>query len=236
MPVTIREMRQELRVQIGESIEAYASEEPKQAFLLKSILNIDYLKSCVIFFAVQNVRARGEMIQELLGQGFDERLKKYWNSCNKFLLKLAQFRNALAHWQPYSNIYEGVDGKRHYEPALGPQTQNGLEPLEASDFPAFIEDCDYIGTEIQKLDAMIIGGPRAWPEKFQPPTIRQNRAALRPRRTAKAPQPLRPPSKPSVLQKGRNPSAKQRRQVIIPSRKVERMRNVGESGRNQKPR
>jgi hypothetical protein len=34
MPVTIREVRQELRVQIGESIEAYASVEAKQAFLL----------------------------------------------------------------------------------------------------------------------------------------------------------------------------------------------------------
>jgi hypothetical protein len=212
MPVTIREMRQELRVQIGESIEAYASVEAKQAFLLKSILNIDYRKACVIFFAVQNVRARGEMIQDLLGH---ERLEKYWNSCNKFLLKLAQFRNALAHWQPYSNLYEGLGGKKHYEPALGPPTQNGLKPLEASDFPAFIEDCDYIGTEIQKLDAMIIGGPRSWPEKFQPPAIRQNRAALRPRRIAKAPQPQRPPSKPSVLHKGRKPSAKQRRQRAL---------------------
>jgi hypothetical protein len=67
MLVTIREMRQEIRVQIGESIEAYAPVEAKQAFLLKSILNVDYRKACIIFFAVQNVRARGEMIQDLLG-------------------------------------------------------------------------------------------------------------------------------------------------------------------------
>jgi hypothetical protein len=215
MPVTIREMRQEIRVQIGESIEAYASVEARQAFLLATILNIDYRRACVIFFAVQNVRARGEMIQELLDQGFDERLKKYWNSCNKFLLKLAQFRNALAHWQPYSNLYEGSGGNRHYEPALGPPTLNDLKPLEAGDFPAFVEDCDYVGGEIEKLDAIIKSGPRAWPERFQPPTIRPNRASLRPRRTAKELQPQRPPSKPNPLQKGRKPSAKQRRQRAL---------------------
>jgi hypothetical protein len=42
------------------AIEAYASLEAKQAFLLKSILRIDYQQACIIFSAVQNVRARGE--------------------------------------------------------------------------------------------------------------------------------------------------------------------------------
>jgi hypothetical protein len=215
MPVTIREMRQAIRTNIGESIEAYASVEAKQAFLLATILNIDWRRACVIFFAVQNVRARGEMVEELLGQGFDERLKKYWNACNKFLLKLAQVRNALAHWQPYSNLYESPGGERHYEPALGPPTLSELKPLEAGDLPAFVEDCEYIGGEIQKLDAMIKSGPRAWPERFRPPTIRPNQAVLRPRRTAKELQPRRPPSKPNFLQKGRKPSAKQKRQRAL---------------------
>jgi hypothetical protein len=58
MPVAIEEVRRELRGRIGESIEAYASVEAKQAFLLMSILKIDYRKACTIFFAVQNVRAR----------------------------------------------------------------------------------------------------------------------------------------------------------------------------------
>jgi hypothetical protein len=212
MPVTIREMRQAIRLNIGESIEAYASVEARQAFLLATILNLDYRRAGTIFFAVRNVRARGEMIQELLDQGFDERIKKYWDSCNRFLQKLAKFRNALAHWQPYANLYEGLNGETHYEPALGPPTQNDMKPLEASNFPAFVEDCDYIGGEIHKLDAMIKSGPGAWPERFQPPTIRQNRASLRPRRTPKELQPPRPPSKPSALQKGGKPSPKQRRQ------------------------
>jgi len=209
MPVTVQDMRRELRLQIGESIEAYASVEAKQAFLLKSILDIDYRKACVIFFAVQNVRARGDMIQDLLEQGFDTRLQDYWKSCNGFLLKLAQFRNALAHWQPYSNLYEGPDDKRHLEPALGPPTHNDLKALEARDFPAFIEDCAYIGGEIHKLDAMIKSGPKVWAQNFQQPVIRRNRAVLRRHRTATQPQ--RPPSKPSSLQKGQKPSRKQRR-------------------------
>ncbi|WP_145927475.1 hypothetical protein [Bradyrhizobium neotropicale] len=215
MPVTIREVRQQLREQIGEAIEAYATVEAKQAFLLMSILHIDYQKACIIFSAVQNVRARGEMMQDLLDQVSDGRLKRYWSLCNAFLLKLAQFRNAMAHWQPYSNLYEGPGDKLHYEPALGPPAQNGLKPLEASDFPAFIEDCGYIGEEIQKLDAIIKTGLRSWPEKFPPPVIRQNRAVLRRLRSAKELQPQRPPSKPNLLQKGQKPSAKQRRQRAL---------------------
>ena len=215
MPIHTREMRRELRQQIGESIEAYAAVEAQQAFLLKSILKVDYREACIIFSAVQNVRARGEMIQDLLARYFDRRLEKYWASCNAFLLKLARFRNALAHWQPYSNLYETPDGKRRFEPALGPPAANGLKPLEARDFPAFITDCEYIQSEIQKLDAIIIGGPGAWAEKFQPPAIRQNQAVLRSRQTPKELQPHRPPSKPKPLQKGRTPSAKQRRQRAL---------------------
>jgi hypothetical protein len=209
-------MRRELRMQIGESIEAYASVEARQAFLLKSILRIDYRKSCTIFFAVQNVRARGEMIQDLFDYGFDERIKKYWKSCNAFLLKLAQFRNALAHWQPYVNLYDDGGGNRHHEPALGPPSQSEFRPLEANDMPAFIEDCEYIGGEIQKLDAIIMAAPGSWPEKLQSPVIRRNQATLRRLRTAKERQ--RPPSKPNPLQKGRKPSAKQRRQRALKTR------------------
>lgn len=211
MPVTIKEMRQAIRQNVGESIEAYASVEAKQSFLLGTILNVDYRRAGVIFFAVQNARSRGEMVEELLDQGFDGRLKKYWISCNRFLLKLARFRNALAHWQPYVNLYEDSNGKGHYEPALGPPKPGELKPLEASDLPAFVDDCEYIGSEIQKLDAMIKSGPQAWPEKFQPPTIRPNRAVLRPLQTAKELQRQRPPSKQNVLQKGQKPSAKQKR-------------------------
>jgi hypothetical protein len=178
-----------------------------------SILKIDYRKACTIFFAVQNVRARGEMVEQLLGQGFDQRLKGYWNSCNKFLLKLARFRNALAHWQPYSNLYEGSSGNVRYEPALGPPSPDLLKPLEASDFPAFVEDCEYIGGEVQKLDALIKSGPGGWPERFRAPTIRQNRAMLRRHRTPKELQPKRPPSQPK--QKGRKPSSAQRRQRAL---------------------
>ena len=137
MPITIREMRRELRMQIGESIEAYASVEARQAFLLKSILRIDYRKSCTIFFAVQNVRARGEMIQDLLDHGCDERLRNYWKSCNAFLLKLAQFRNALAHWQPYVNLYEDGGGNRHHEPALGPPSAKRVQATRGKRLSCF---------------------------------------------------------------------------------------------------
>jgi hypothetical protein len=45
---------------------------------------------------------------------------------------------------------------------LRPQSE--FRPLGASDFPAFVEDCEYIGGEIQKLDAIVVAGIGSFPE------------------------------------------------------------------------
>jgi hypothetical protein len=198
MPVMLREVRQELRAQIGEAIEAYAAVEAEQAMLLRKILSVDYREAFIIFFAVQNVRARGEMIQELLDLRFAGRLKNYWASCNKFLLVLAKFRNAVAHWHPYTNLYENKDQTRHYEPALGPPSPGNLLPLEAKHFPAFIEDCEYIISHLRMLATRVSEGLESLPQKFQPPEVRRNLAHLPQRQRPATPNPLRPPSVPKL--------------------------------------
>jgi hypothetical protein len=198
MPTMLREVRQQIREQIGEAIEAYASVEAEQAMLLRKILAADYREAFIIFFAVQNVRARGEMIQDLLDLRFGGRLKSYWANCNKFLLALAKFRNAVAHWHPYTNLYENEDQTRHYEPALGPPNPNNLLPLEAKHFPAFIADCAYIIGHLQMLATRVGEGPESLPQKFQAPAIRRNLAVLPQREMPKAQKPRRPPSVPKL--------------------------------------
>jgi hypothetical protein len=198
MPVLLREVRKELRLHIGEAIEAYAAVEAEQAMLLRKILSADYREAFIIFFAVQNVRARGEMIKDLLELRVGGRLKKYWTNCNTFLLQLAKFRNAVAHWHPYTNLYESMDQIPHYEPALGPPNPGNLLPLEAKHFPHFIKDCEYIIDHIRMLATRVGEGREALPHKFQPPEIRRNLARLPERQRPVEPKPRRPPSVPKL--------------------------------------
>jgi hypothetical protein len=128
---------------------------------------------------------------------------KFWNSCERYLLALAKFRNAIAHWHPQTNVYlksrgEG-DEPFHYEPALAhPVPGNGNRSLELKDFSPFIEDCQYAFAFLSALEPLAKRKPRSLPEKFRQPITRQNRAVLRPHQNPKEQQPRRPPSTPKL--------------------------------------
>ena len=112
---------------IGEAMSAYAEVESHLANLLGTLLKTDHRRAYIIFFSAQNARARLEMIEHLLDIHLQPSLKrdfkKFWNSCTKYLLLLARFRNAIAHWHPHTNLYvkRNEDGKMetHYAAALG---------------------------------------------------------------------------------------------------------------------
>jgi hypothetical protein len=204
---------------IGQAIESYVRVEQILALVLQAILKTDVLKAHAILFAVQNTRARNELFQSLLQMQFGAGIKSYWASCGKFLNTLSVFRNAVAHWHPYLNIYISKDKDAppaRVTHALGhPAIRSALKSLEVSDFAPFQRDCRHISQELSALVELVNEPPAALPEKFRRPIAHQNLAVLRPRPTAKAPQPQRPPSQPSALQKGRKPSAKQRRQRAL---------------------
>jgi hypothetical protein len=146
------------------------------------------------------VRARGELFQDLLNIEFEGRLKKQWDDCNKFLLALAKFRNAIAHWHPYMNVYASQDGSRlKYVPAIGALALGELEPLEEKDIAPFIEDCYYIRQEIMGLRVIAIDR-RSSPirDKYPELKFRPNLAVLQQRPRPKASQPPRPPSVPKL--------------------------------------
>jgi hypothetical protein len=198
-------------------MQAYAMVETLQASLLEAILKIDFRRAHAIFFAAQNVRARNELLQTLLELEFGSDLKTYWASCSKFLLTLAQFRNAIAHWHPFTNIYIKNDSdETKLAPALGhPVLDRNFRSIEEPDFPPFIRDCLHIREELSSLIALVRERPSSLPERFRQPIVHRNEAVLQPRRNPKAQQPQRPPSSPSVLQKGKKPSPKQRRQRAL---------------------
>jgi hypothetical protein len=90
---------------IGEAMQEYARVETVQASLIEGLLKVDFQRAHAIFFAAQNVRSRSELVETLLQLEFKDAIHKYWASCSKFLLTLARFRNAIAHWHPHINIY-----------------------------------------------------------------------------------------------------------------------------------
>jgi hypothetical protein len=201
---------------IGESMQAYAMVEAHQATLFELLLRTDRRRANAIFFAIQNVRARNELLETLLELEFGSGLERYWASCSGFLSKLAQFRNAIAHWHPYVNIYAKDDSSDSRSiPALGdPVLGRNARSLEATDFPAFIRDCMRIREELSSLNTLVRERPSTLPEKFQKPIAHRNAAVL-PRRKAKGQEPRHSP--PSAQPKGKKPSAKQRRDRALSS-------------------
>jgi hypothetical protein len=106
------------------------------------------VKAHAIFFAVLSARARNELIEVLLQAQFNGRLTKYWASCSGYhLQKLAKFRNALAHWHPFVNVYLPSDWNlpaSNVAHALGhPAYGQDYESLEIDDVAPFLQDCAY---------------------------------------------------------------------------------------------
>ena len=217
MSETVHSHRKPLNQAVGEAIEAYANVEAQLAFLLQALLQIDVNKAYAILFAIQNSRLKNELFQFLLLEG-DPALKKYWASCGKFLLTLAQVRNAVAHWHPYIDLYATDDAKvTKAVPVLGhPIPGFHLKSLEPKHLSLFVMDCRNIRAELSSLTSIVKTKPSTLPGKFQKPIAHRNQAVLRSRLTPKERQPQRPPSQPSALQKrGQRPSAKQRRQRAL---------------------
>jgi hypothetical protein len=186
---------------VGEAIEAYSNVESALASLLESILDTDFQKAHILFFAVQSARSRNEMLQRLLELQFQTDIKKYWASCASFISTLADFRNAIVHWHPFYTVYVNQKlGTMKMAPSLGHPVMIGskFKSLQIGDFDPFLKDCLYIRGELGSLKFLVKEKPSPLPEKFQKPITRRNLAVLRPRQTAKAPQPLRKPSVPKL--------------------------------------
>lgn len=168
----------DLHVLIGRAIEAYALVEAQQALLVEQVLNIDTPSAFVICFAAENVRFRCGMISSLL-QIHNTGFVKYWKSCSTFLEKLAEFRNALAHWHPILNVCcQHLASEKRYSMALyDPKLRKTNFFLAAEHIPPFLEDCSYIFKELTDLTAAIKDHPQSPPQKYNE-KLRKNRAVL----------------------------------------------------------
>jgi hypothetical protein len=202
---------------VGEAIEEYSDVEATLASLLRHLLKTSILQSHAIFFAISNVRSRLELFDTLLAVEFGGELKQFWNSCTKFLVALANFRNAIVHWHPQTIIY--VDEKTEttvVKHALGhPTFHSSYKPLEIEDFAPFIKDCILVKTELSSLIFLAKERPRPLPDKFQQPIARRNQAVLQPLRKPKTPKARRQASPRSGEHKQSKLSSKQRRMQAL---------------------
>jgi len=181
----------------GQALDTYIHVEQLLMFLLEGLLEIDGRKAHAILFAIQNTRSRYELFETLLEQEFGQGIRRYWASCTSFLLKLALFRNAIAHWHPHFNVYisrtdasrtRAVHALRH------PLTGSSFRALEQNDFQPFFKDCVIARQHLSALINLVRERPATLPEIFQQPIAHRNQAVLRQPQTAKAPPPQRPPS------------------------------------------
>jgi hypothetical protein len=183
---------------VGRAIDAYSTVEAEEAFLLRAILKTDVRTAYLLCFAVQNTASRLELIDNLLRYKFENKFQAHWESCAKFIRTLAKFRNAVAHWHPYLQVYSNADDEFRYVQSLGPPVPNGLKSIREGDIAPFVEDCDNISKALRDLTKFIAARRRSLPRRFQQPITCRNQAVLQPPPTPKALQPQRLPSVPKL--------------------------------------
>jgi hypothetical protein len=200
MTILLNPENKEIHSAMGRAIDAYANVEGSQVFLLETILGISTKEAVTIFFAVQNVRFRHEMFEQLLSAKHKDKYNEFWNKCGSFLEKLSKFRNAIVHWAPMVAIHRDKSGKVvQLEHKLGHPSKSLLD-ITTTSISDFVKDCRYIQQEISALKRSLMDDDPALalPDKFQKPNLRRNLAVLQPPPKPKAPQPRRPPSVPKL--------------------------------------
>jgi hypothetical protein len=158
---------------IGRAIQEYASVEQIQSALFKEILGVDSVQARTVFFTVQNVRSRNELFASLPTHKFGEAHDRYWDSCAKFLEKLAAFRNAIVHWHPI------IGGHGTKNPMPGKSGRH----LGGDDLQPFIRDCLIIHEELRRFLEFLTNDPDDDPtlsQRFLEPIAYRNRADLQP--------------------------------------------------------
>lgn len=187
---------------IGASVHNYSHVESAQVDILEALLTIKTVPASILLHSVQNARSRNAMIQGLLRHYHADKFKTFWTGCSEFLSALALYRNAIVHWHPHINIYVAKKGgvTRSANAIGNPMYGRGSKSLELEDFAPFDADCGYIREILLDFGRFLktFKPDDPLPDKFSRPTIRPNRAVLQQRQTAKAPQPLRPPSVPKL--------------------------------------
>jgi hypothetical protein len=214
----------EMHSAIGASIHQYSKVEVAQTRILEAILNIETKPAALLFFSIQNVRTRNDLIEGLLRHYREENLRPYWAKCSAFLFKLSLYRNAIAHWIPgwhyhLDFVQRKITGVTAFisDPKAGPTKE--ARSLQAGDLKPFDEDCQYIAHQLNQFAAYLkmfksnAHGP--FRDIYRQLTIRLNQAVLRPPRTPTAQQPRQRPFPASARPKGPKPSAKQRRQRAL---------------------
>ena len=190
----------QLHEAVGKALSGYAQVEFAMATVLRNVLKIDFLQAHTLYFAMQNTRSRLEAFQTLLEARFGPNIAKYWESCSAFLLRLATFRNALAHWYASPTIILGkTDAENRLEYKLSHPVPNNFGKVRTADIEHFEIDCHSIRTALTDLAALAKRRRgRPLPKRFRQPITYRNQASLLPPRTPKAPGPRRPPSVPKL--------------------------------------
>jgi hypothetical protein len=191
----------QLHQAVGNALSKYAQIEFALASVLRNLLKIDFLQSHTLLFAIQNYRTRLTTLSELLEARFGKSVTKYWDSCSEALQKLAQFRNALAHWHASATYILGAKeddaGKLEYK--LSPPAPGDMRVVRTADIEKFTTDCWSMLRLLNDLASTVKRKRRPpLPKRFGRSITYQIQACLRPPPKPKEPGHRRPPSRPKL--------------------------------------
>ncbi|MEN3238963.1 hypothetical protein PUR29_36620 [Methylobacterium ajmalii] len=144
--VLVTEDQSEFHRKVGEAFEYYSRFEGYHSRILSSILNIDDDQGTLIFFTVQNVKSRNELILSLLEMKYGIKYRDFWRSVATFIENLAAFRNVLAHGH---RIVLGESGLHHPMPGK-------YSTILGSQIKYFLEDCELMNHVLSVFRGRIV--------------------------------------------------------------------------------
>ncbi len=127
----------------GHAINSYASIEQSLCFLLSIVGKMEPEVAHIIFFRINNSRARLEMIETLLARIYEGKYEKFWTSFKKLIAPLDQKRNNIVHWFVVSNIGDHASVQLTLRPAGFHYDFSNKKEINLQELHQFIRMCDF---------------------------------------------------------------------------------------------
>src|SRR5437588_2076306 len=98
---------QRLKIARADAIEAYSNLELALCRLLALLLGTKVDLAGIVFFRINNTRARSAALDSLLRHKYGTKYNLYWNSVFKLITQLDNERNQIVHWRTQLDLHWG---------------------------------------------------------------------------------------------------------------------------------
>jgi hypothetical protein len=109
-----QKLRDELDLERGRAIDAFAKLESTLCQILVGLGNLSYQTASTIFYSNISLQPRIEIISALIKEASGDTFNQFWSSVCKIISSLNKQRNKIVHWHSYP-VFDGKQDFKHTE-------------------------------------------------------------------------------------------------------------------------